>query len=95
MNKDDRAYLSRVAALGCWICRRMGYFDTPAEVHHQRTGTGAGRRANHRRTVPLCPEHHRGQSGIHGLGTKGFARVYGITEVELIDEVRELLGEKE
>lgn len=71
----------------------MGYLDTPAEIHHQRTGTGAAARASHRRTVPLCPEHHRGNTGLHGMGRKAFERHYGITEVELIDEVRKLLGE--
>ena len=93
MTKDERVYLSRVAALGCRICVRMGYLNTPAEIHHQRTNTGAGARASHRRTVPLCPEHHRGSTGLHGMGRKAFERRYGVTEIELIDEVRELLGE--
>lgn len=95
MNKADRDYLSRVAALCCRICARLGYGDTPAEIHHQRTATGAGARADHRRTIPLCPEHHRGNSGIHGMGRKAFERHYGVTEVELVTEVRTLLGEKE
>jgi len=33
--------------------------------------------------VPLCPEHHRGNSGVHGMGRKAFERHYGITELEL------------
>lgn len=93
MTRSDREYLSRVASLGCRLCVRMGYGETPAEIHHQRTGIGAGSRASHTRTVGLCPEHHRGNTGLHGLGRKAFERTYGITEVELIDEVRKLLGE--
>jgi hypothetical protein len=41
--------------------------------------------------IPLCPEHHRGKTGLHGLGTKGFVKHYGYTEQELIDETLELL----
>lgn len=26
--------------------------------------------------APLCPEHHQGASGLHGLGVKKFCRVY-------------------
>lgn len=88
----ERDYLDRVAALGCAVCRRLGYGETPAEIHHQRTGTGGARRASHKDTCPLCPEHHRGPTGIHGLGTKGFARVYGFTELDLVRETQEALA---
>ena len=87
----DRQYLARVASLGCAICRRMGYHDTPAEVHHERTGTGAGRRASHRRTCPLCPEHHRGNTGLHGMGRRAFERYHNVTEVELIEETERMI----
>jgi hypothetical protein len=69
----------------------MGYPDTPAEIHHKRAGTGAGRRSSHLEAMPLCPEHHRGKTGIHGLGTKGFARHYGFDEADLLQDVRDLL----
>lgn len=88
----DRDYLARVAGLGCVICRMFGYGPTPAEVHHQRTGTGAGKRANHRQTAPLCPEHHRGNVGLHGMGRKAFEREYGVTELELIERTRREVG---
>lgn len=89
--KDERAYLGRVAGLGCCICRRLGWGDSPAEVHHQRSGVGR-MRASYSRTMPLCPEHHRGNTGIHGLGTKRFVVVYGVTEDELVEETQRLLG---
>ena len=91
MTNEERRYLSRVAELGCLVCRRMGYPDTPAEIHHKRAGTGAGRRSSHLEAMPLCPEHHRGKTGIHGLGTKGFARHYGFDEADLLQDVRDLL----
>ena len=92
MNKAEKAHLSKVAALGCMVCRRIGYEGTPAEIHHPRRGTGLGQRASHYDAVPLCPEHHRGNTGIHGLGTKGFPKRWGFNESDLLDDVKMLLG---
>ena len=78
--------------MGCMVCRRMGYEGTPAEIHHPRRGTGLGQRASNYDAIPLCPEHHRGNTGIHGLGTKGFPKRWGFTEADLLDEVKMLLG---
>jgi hypothetical protein len=91
MTNEERRYLSRVAELGCLVCRRMGYPGTPAEIHHKRAGTGAGRRSSHFDAMPLCPEHHRGKTGIHGLGTKGFPKHWGYNEDDLLQDVRDLL----
>ena len=87
-----KEYMGRVAALGCALCRMLGLGETPAEVHHRRTGTGAGRRAPDDETAPLCPAHHEGQSGLHGMGRKAFESAYGVTEMELINRTREMLG---
>ena len=91
MTNEERRYLSRVAELGCLVCRRMGYPGTPAEIHHKRAGTGAGRRSSHFDAMPLCPEHHRGKTGLHGLGTKGFPKHWGFNEDDLLQDVRDLL----
>jgi hypothetical protein len=93
MTQDEKKHLSAVAGLGCIICRRMGHQDSPAEVHHIRAGTGKGQRSSHFDTLPLCPPHHRGNEGVHGLGTKGFVKRYGVTEHELLEEVLKLLEE--
>lgn len=54
---------AQVARVGCLVCR------APAEIHHvMDTGLGKERRRDHRYVVPLCPEHHRGPRGVHGLG---------------------------
>ena len=91
MTKDEKRHMSRVAELGCIVCRRMGYVGTPAELHHPRSGTGMSKRASNYDVLPLCPEHHRGNTGVHGLGTKGFVKHWGFTEADLLAEVRELL----
>jgi hypothetical protein len=90
----ERKYMNAVAELGCAVCRRMGYAGTPAELHHPRRGTGLGQRADTAKVIPLCPEHHRGKTGLHGLGTKGFTTHYGYDELDLVEETRSLLDDK-
>lgn len=84
--------MGKVADLGCILCQHLGWGATPAEVHHPRTGAGMGRRASNMDGVPLCPEHHRGPTGLHGLGRKAFEREYGITELDLLDLTKQRLG---
>ena len=88
----EKKHMSAAAELGCAVCRRMGYEGTPAEIHHKRAGTGAGRRASHMEVIPLCPLHHRGATGLHGLGTKGFAKHWGFDEDDLLKDTQRLLG---
>jgi len=87
----EKKHMNAVAELGCAVCRRMGYEGTPAELHHKRAGTGAGRRSSHMDVIPLCPEHHRGNTGLHGLGTKGFPKHWGFDEDDLLADVAGLL----
>ncbi|MDR1349636.1 MAG: Ref family protein [Zoogloeaceae bacterium] len=83
-------HLDRVASLGCVLCRHLGQGATPAQVHHLREGQGMGQRADDFLTIPLCPEHHTGQSGIHGMGRKAFERAY-LPEMDLLAMTIELL----
>jgi len=62
----SKKYMGRVAELGCSLCQVIGYGPTPAEVHHLREGVGMAQRNSDFLTIPLCPEHHRGASGVHG-----------------------------
>ena len=43
-------------------------------------------------TMPLCLEHHLGNSGIHGLGRKSFEARYGVTQRELVQRTQKILG---
>jgi hypothetical protein len=88
----ERKHMGRVADLGCILCALIGYPGSPAEVHHIRTGTGAGRRASHMDTIPLCFTHHRGSEGIHTKGRKAWERENGVTELELLHAVQERLA---
>ena len=89
----EHRHLDRVARLGCVLCRHIGYYGTPAEIHHPRTGVGAGRKASHFDAIALCPEHHRlGSESLHVMGRKAFERHHGITEMELLQITKNLLG---
>ena len=93
MTKDEKKHLDLLSQLGCVVCSRLGYGATPAEIHHPRKGTGLALRASHYDAIPLCLEHHRGQSGVHGMGTKGFAKCYGFDESDLLETTKLLLEE--
>lgn len=82
--KQERAYMSAQADAGCILCRYLGLGDTPAEIHHLRDGVGAGQRNSNLKSIPLCREHHRGDTGYHGLGRRAFEREYGVTEMDLL-----------
>ncbi len=88
----EKKHMARVAELGCIVCWRQGNEGTPAELHHPRSGIGMGKRSSHTKVIPLCPTHHRGDLGVHGLGTKGFPKHYGFTEQDLLKDVEKLLG---
>jgi len=93
VTNDERKHLSKVAALCCILCRLKGIDDSPAEIHHPRTGVGAGRRSSHYDAIGLCPNHHRlGGEAIHVMGRKTFERHHGVTEIELLAQVKALLA---
>ncbi|MDX9742072.1 MAG: Ref family recombination enhancement nuclease [Gammaproteobacteria bacterium] len=86
-----KRHMGRVAEAGCVLCRHLGYGHSPAEVHHIREGQGAAQRASDFLTTGLCPEHHRGASGLHGLGRKAFERTYKLSELDLLAMTLEAL----
>jgi hypothetical protein len=91
MTKAERDHISRAVALGCALCRALGYGETPAEYHHRRTGTGAGKRASHFDGFPLCPHHHRlGNDALHVMGRKAWERAFNVTEQFFVDQTKEL-----
>jgi len=53
-----------------------------------------GVRNSHDNAIPLCPEHHRGNTGYHGLGRKAFEKRYSVTEWELKDKLEQILNEE-
>lgn len=91
MTKDEKKSLDKIARLGCILCSEiLGYQGTPAELHHIRR-FGSKRSASP--VIPLCPEHHRGNTGVHGLGAKGFEKKWGISQEALLQKVEQKLSE--
>ena len=91
--KAEKQYYAKVARLGCMLCKKLGYEtqDVGCELHHIRRGNIPRSQAP---VIGLCPAHHRGSNtSIHGLGRKRFEREYAITEEELLEQTKELLGE--
>lgn len=88
-----QAHKDRLAALGCMACLRLRgpHEPGPVELHHLRAG-GWGK-GDYRTLIPLCVDHHRGPSGVHGLGTKGFPAHYGFDQQDLLDDALRLLAE--
>ena len=90
MNKAEKQYYGKVAGLGCILCKSvLGYDDTPCEIHHIRRYGGKRSLAP---IIGLCPEHHRGNSGIHTLGKK-FETRYGVDEQALLELTLEMIND--
>lgn len=94
MKKDERDHYDRIAQHGCIACIVLGHGYSPTEIHHIRTGTGAGRKSHWSMAIGLCPMHHR--NGGHGIaihaGIKSFEETIGMSEVELLNRQKELLN---
>ena len=92
MSKAELIHKGKVAALGCAYCNFLHgpHNPGPVELHHLRSG-GWGK-GDYKTLIPLCVEHHRGKTGVHGLGTKAFARMSGTTQQELLPWTLERIG---
>jgi hypothetical protein len=90
VTKVDKARFRKIAELGCSLCRHLSLGETPAELHHIRRTMPRSVSP----VIPLCPYHHRGSNtSIHGMGRKQFEIVYKITEEELLEQTKRLIGE--
>ena len=69
-----KRHMDLVSKAGCVVGnRQLGECAGRLELHH--VAEGSGLRIDFA-MVGLCYEHHRGQSGMHGMGLKGFIRLY-------------------
>lgn len=87
----EMIHKGKLAALGCMVCRRLyGQHEPgPVELHHLReNGWGKG---GYLTLTPLCVEHHRGATGVHGLGTRGFVAHYGFTQADILRDALALV----
>lgn len=91
--KAEKEHMGKVAELGCALAWFKHQQYMPAELHHPRTGTGAGRRASHMDVIPLSPHFHRlSNEALHVMGRKAWERFHKVTEGQLLEQTRERLG---
>ena len=76
-----KVWKTKVAALGCILCRHLSLGETPATLHHVREGQGMSQRSSDFLVVPLCPIHHHSPRGIHG---GQFYQLYKLDELDLL-----------
>jgi len=81
VNKQERAYMGRVAELGCLICGGI------PEIHHNTKNRGYGAKSSNYDIMPLCVRHHRGEEGIHHIGVKTWQEKFGDQD-DLVKRVR-------
>jgi hypothetical protein len=82
MKNTTKKHYEQIALVGCILCRYLDLGQTPCEIHHIRRFGG---KRDNSPVIGLCTEHHRGNTGVHGLGHKGFEKHYGISEHELLE----------
>jgi hypothetical protein len=86
-----KRWMSRVVEYGCIFCWRIFGFPSPAEIHHVREGR---RPRNDEEVLPACPSHHRnGPLSIHFTKPALLAACGAESEQELLNEIRQKLGE--
>lgn len=92
MRSAERNHYEKVVELGCIACRKLGHYDSPAEIHHIRSGYGISQRAPYDKTIPLCPWHHRvgGYGESYHAGPKIWQEKFG-DEEDLVKEVNALI----
>jgi len=79
--KQERAYMGRVAELGCVICGGI------PEIHHNTKNRGYGAKSSNYDIIPLAVRFHRGEEGIHHIGVKTWEAKYGDQD-DLVKEVK-------
>lgn len=80
----EKKHMKRVAELGCIACSKLGYEDTPAELHHITSGA-MGKKSSHFHVIPLCPYHHRNSDESYHRNPMLFTKKFG-TQTELLEE---------
>jgi len=89
----EQRFMSKVAELGCIVCRNKYKVFSPAAIHHIE---GKTKIDAHFIILPLCPKHH--QTGGYGIalhaGRAEWEKRYG-TQAELHLQVLELIANGE
>ena len=78
-------HMARVAAIGCIVCIRLGYGESPCNVHHIREGRIA---RDDFLTLPMCRVHHVGAAMSIHMDKEPLLRALGVfSEFDLLADV--------
>jgi hypothetical protein len=86
---------NKLSELGCVVGYRHSGCSGDINLHHIAEGSGL---RDEWALVPLCREHHTGETGLHGMGSKSFIRLYrppGDSEFGLLIWMIEQMAKKE
>ena len=101
--KEEKEHMSKVADIGCIVCRNNGIYTRDVELHHIRAGYGVSQRASNYEVIPLCRIHYKtgleaDRTGKRHFGyhesPKDFEIAYG-KEEDLLKQVLDILEERE
>ena len=82
-------HLQRVSRCSCVACLVVNEALTrPVEIHHIESERHP---FSDFLVLPLCYEHHRGFTGVHGRHRLGFEKLHGVTQLQLLGVVISLL----
>jgi hypothetical protein len=74
-------YIERIHELPCVICwKRLGVKTYGVHAHH----VGTGMERDDFAVVALCPEHHQGATGVHGLHRRAFESMWKTSPVVML-----------
>lgn len=80
MNRDE--WVEYVHGLPCCVCYLLnGERNYGVEGHHVESVRDE---LSDWLELPLCPAHHRGANGIHGLSRRGFYTRYKLDDLSLV-----------
>jgi len=74
----------------CWL--QMGNKTYGVEGHHLQAVRND---LSDWLEIPLCAEHHRGSSGVHGLSRRGFYTRFNLDDLSLIAATIKLAAHKD
>lgn len=94
--KEDRAYLARVAALPCIVCKTHHEAQlTRTTVHHTIDGRNSQTKTADSEAIPLCDCHHQGRLLNSKIAKhqspKKWRELYGL-DTDYIEITRALLA---
>ena len=74
-------YENSVRDVGCVLCLYLGFGYSPASIHHVESIRDE---LSQWAICGLCPAHHQGPNGVHGLSRRGFEARFKLSQIDLL-----------